>query len=132
MDSLPPITGWRPGQSGNPSGRPRTFYKLADRIRKRSNWGGRLVTFAFKVMDAKIPGVQMQHRMDALYWLADRGWGKPTQSVELATSEGHHPTFSIGVLNILEGNGVAGQLQVAAVEAIKQASQAPQKLLPPK
>jgi hypothetical protein len=91
-----------------------------------------LVTFAMKAMAGKVPGLPPMARMDALYWLADRGWGKPTQSVELATSGNDRPVVSIGVLNILQNQGVAQALQVAAVEAIKaQQSDEQQPLLPP-
>ena len=74
--------GWVKGQSGNPSGRPKSFASL---IRAKSVEGEKLVRFAFKVLDGKEvngvkPSIELSFR--ALEWLADRGWGKAVQNVE--------------------------------------------------
>lgn len=82
------ITGghapWKPGESGNPSGRPKSFASL---IRAKSVEGEKLVSFAFKVLDGKEvngvkPSIELSFR--ALEWLADRGWGRSVQNVEHA------------------------------------------------
>jgi len=82
-----------------------------------------LVTFAMKAMAGKVPGLPPMARMDALYWLADRGWGKPGPSVELASPE-PSATVTIGVLNILQSQQVAQEIQLATVTAIKEAQHA--------
>ena len=76
--------GWVKGQSGNPSGRPKSFASL---IRAKSVEGEKLVSFAFKVLDGKEvngvkPSIELSFR--ALEWLADRGWGKAVQNVDVA------------------------------------------------
>lgn len=73
---------FRPGESGNPSGRPKAFASL---IRAKSVEGEKLVSFAFKVLDGEEvngvkPSIELSFR--ALEWLADRGWGKAVQNVE--------------------------------------------------
>lgn len=85
---------WRPGQSGNPSGRPAGF---ARRIRELTRNGEELVEFALKVLrgeistlDTKGEGVVLpnfKERIEALKWLSERGWGRaPESSVDpLAT-----------------------------------------------
>lgn len=76
--------GWVKGQSGNPSGRPKAFASL---IRAKSVEGEKLVSFAFKVLDGEEvngvkPSIELSFR--ALEWLADRGWGKAVQNVDVA------------------------------------------------
>lgn len=61
---------WRPGQSGNPGGRPKG---LAARIRE-TNSPERLAT-AFEEI-AYDPNTSARDRMEALRWLGERGYGK--------------------------------------------------------
>lgn len=79
------------GVSGNPGGRPAGFTAL---VRNATKDGQELVEFAVKVFRGETfgrvkigkrwvtirPGLDM--RMDAMRWLADRGFGKPPQPLE--------------------------------------------------
>lgn len=82
--SKPPAqTQFKPGQSGNPGGRPKGF---AEYIRAETKEGKDLVDFALSVVrgekqrGAKQPP-GLLYRLEALKWLGDRGWGKPLQAV---------------------------------------------------
>lgn len=61
-----------PGQSGNPGGRPKGLRSL---IREQTGDGAELVAFALDVLRGKRRAM-MRQRLEALYWLADRGFGK--------------------------------------------------------
>jgi hypothetical protein len=39
--------------------------------------------------------VKLEHRMEAAAWLADRGWGKPTQPTELLGQDGQSVVFTV-------------------------------------
>ncbi len=74
--------GFVPGVSGNPGGRPQG---LAAQIRKATHDGRTIREFMVAVAQGeKIDGrkPRLADRMDANKWLADRGWGKPVQSME--------------------------------------------------
>lgn len=72
------------GSSPNPFGRPKSsFGKL---IRKRTKDGAKLVEYVLKVFSDERNDAKL--RLEACTWLADRGWGKPGQSVELGMPEG--------------------------------------------
>lgn len=68
-----------PGQSGNPSGRPKG---LGLRIREQTREGEELIEFALEIMRGLTLANQAL-RFDAMMWLADRGWGKPLQITEV-------------------------------------------------
>jgi hypothetical protein len=77
--------GFRPGQSGNPGGRPQGLSRLA---REAVGDGKDLVDFYLAVFkgDAKALGVRqirLQDRMEAARWFGDRGWGKTPILVDL-------------------------------------------------
>ena len=71
------------GQPG--PGRPRGS-GMAAKIQKAMSEGQELVDFwlgLFRDKSARLP-----YRMQAAEWLGDRGWGRPTQSLEHAGVEG--------------------------------------------
>lgn len=67
------------GQSGNPGGRARNAF--AETIRSETRDGAELVTLALAI--ARSPEEDTTDRLRAIGWLADRGFGKAVQQVEV-------------------------------------------------
>lgn len=68
------------GISGNPGGRPKAKDFIAQ-IRCRTKQGAKLVDFALEVLDDR--KAKTSDRLEALAWLADRGWGKAVQQTDM-------------------------------------------------
>lgn len=86
--------GFKPGQSGNPSGRSSAAAELGRRIRERLPDGKLLIDYAEACLMGKetieYDGVTIKIPTDeksrAYYhaWLSERGWGKPKQELVIA------------------------------------------------
>jgi hypothetical protein len=63
------------GVSGNPGGRPKV---LVRKIREETRDGEEMVEYVLRV--ARDESETTKARIDAYTWLADRGFGKPTQT----------------------------------------------------
>ena len=74
---------FKPGQSGNPAGRPRGFRGVAAQIMAETDDGAELVAWALRVW--RDPGRFHTHaeRAAAHAWLSDRALGRPLQATEL-------------------------------------------------
>jgi hypothetical protein len=71
--------GFQPGVSGNPGGRPKG---LARRVRQLvGNDGHKIVDFMFSVMNDT--RARNADRLEAAKWLADRGFGKTEQAINI-------------------------------------------------
>jgi hypothetical protein len=66
-------------------GRPKGWRGLAAKIYEETQNGYELVAFALKVM--RDPEEDMKLRLEAHHWLADRGFGRPLQLVDLGVTE---------------------------------------------
>lgn len=78
-----------PGVSGNPGGRPRGF---ASFIREHTRDGEELAELVLRIArgerlegERRRPSLRM--RLEAISWLADRGFGRPRQAIELGRDE---------------------------------------------
>lgn len=74
----PTPASWRPGQSGNPRGRPRKGNALAEAVRSRVE-PDELIAIA---LDLARSGESESTRLQALAWLRDSGYVKPAERHE--------------------------------------------------
>jgi hypothetical protein len=96
---------WKPGQTGNPVGSQAPLRSFAARIRQETGYGREIAAFYLAIMRGE--PIKMPHkvvrrgrygkktiqalyvrptldqRIDAAAWLADRGWGKAKETIEL-------------------------------------------------
>lgn len=73
---------FRPGQSGNPSGRPKGLASATRDVLKQAVEDGEDSALALARFWASVmsdPAAKMEHRLEASRLLADRGWGKAPQ-----------------------------------------------------
>lgn len=79
----PPTQGsWKPGQSGNPKGRPPTGHALITAIREKCD-PAELVDIALTLARSGAEST----KLGALNWLRDSGFARPAEKHELAVSQ---------------------------------------------
>ena len=81
---------FRPGESGNPGGRPKGLGAL---VRAQTGEGAELVAFMLRVLRGRRQPLRL--RMEAAAWLADRGFGKVPTPLEHAGPEGAPVRFTL-------------------------------------
>ena len=74
-------TSFRPGQSGNPNGRPRVLADVQNAARDHSSEA--IETLARIMRDPKAPAAA---QIAAASALLDRGYGKPSQAIDTNTN----------------------------------------------
>lgn len=74
---------FKPGESGNPGGRPAGYGRVRDLAQKHTE---RAIAVLVEIMDDK--DAAKDARRAAAEALLNRGWGKPETSVQLSGSEG--------------------------------------------
>jgi hypothetical protein len=97
-----------PGRSGNPGGRPKGQAGLSAYIKRQTRDGKEIVHFFLDVMRG-VQRVEVEEgreavvlfpskeRLEAAYWLADRGFGKAVQSHEITGAEGGEIVFTLRI-----------------------------------
>lgn len=79
-----------PGNSANPGGRPKG---LASLVREQTKDGQELVRFMLGVLRGR--KTPLRQRMEAAAWLADRGFGKALQQMEVSGPDGGPQEYRI-------------------------------------
>ena len=119
------LSPWTPGQSGNPSGRPRGTRELAGYVLETTNGGKELVDALVSIDRGVMPNVPVQEgsrprkdqqvrpadQLKAIEMLLDRGFGRSPQQLDIAYSVSNRPLehLSDETLRLLVEN--AGQLE---------------------
>ena len=119
------LSPWTPGQSGNPSGRPRGTRELAGYVLETTNGGKELVDALVSIARGVMPNVPVQEgsrprkdqqvrpadQLKAIEMLLGRGFGRSPQQLDIAYSVSNRPLehLSDETLRLLVEN--AGQLE---------------------
>ncbi len=119
------LSPWKPGQSGNPSGRPRGTRDLAGYVLETTDGGKELVDALVCLARGVMPNVAVQEgsrprkeqqvrpadQLKAIEMLLDRGCSRSPQQLDIAHSVSNRPMdhLSHQTLRLLEGN--ARQIQ---------------------
>jgi hypothetical protein len=83
---------WTNGISGNPNGRPKD--ELGILIRKQKGLPKKL----FNAVITITKSANETNKLKAIEFLADRGWGKPSQMVALTNPDGKNLSISVKVI----------------------------------
>ena len=134
------LSPWQPGQSGNPSGRPKGTRDLAGYVLETTDGGKELVDALLSIARGAMPNVAAQEgsrprkdqqvrpadQLKAIEMLLDRGFGRSPQQLDIAHSVTDRPLAHLSdeTLRLLgenarqlkEGSGVVvdGDGQVVA------------------
>ena len=124
------LSHWKPGQSGNPSGRPRGTRDLAGYVLETTDGGKELVDALICIARGAVPNLAVQKgsrprkdqqvrpadQLKAIEMLLDRGFGRSPQQLDIAHSVSDRPfaNLSDATLQLLvenarqleEGSGV--------------------------
>jgi len=124
------LSPWQPGQSGNPSGRPKGTRDLASYVLETTDGGKELVDALVSIARGTMPNVAVQEgsrprkdqqvrpadQLKAIEMLLDRGFGRSPQQLDIAHSVTDQPLahLSDDMLQLLvenarqlgEGSGV--------------------------
>ena len=99
------LSPWKPGQSGNPSGRPKGTRDLADYVLETTGGGKELVDALVSIDRGVMPNVAVQEgsrprkdqqvrpadQLKAIEMLLDRGFGRSPQHLDIAHSVTDRP-----------------------------------------
>ena len=99
------LSPWKPGQSGNPSGRPRGTRDLAGYVLETTDGGKELVDALVSIARGVMPDVPVQEgsrprkdqqvrpadQLKAIEMLLDRGFGRSPQQFDIAHSVTDRP-----------------------------------------
>ena len=99
------LSPWKPGQSGNPSGRPRGTRDLAGYVLETTDAGRELIDALVSIARGVMPNVAAQEgsrprkdqqvqpadQLKAIEMLLDRGFGRSPQQLDVAHSVSSRP-----------------------------------------
>jgi len=99
------LSPWQPGQSGNPSGRPKGTRGLAGYVLETTDGGKELVDALVSIARGVMPNVPVQEvsrprkdqqvrpadQLKAIEMLLDRGFGRSPQQLDIAHSVSDRP-----------------------------------------
>jgi len=99
------LSPWQPGQSGNPSGRPKSTRDLAGYVLETTDGGKELVDALVSIAGGVKPDVPVQNgsrprwdqqvrpadQLKAIEILLDRGFGRSPQQLDIAHSVSNRP-----------------------------------------
>jgi len=99
------LSPWQPGQSGNPSGRPKGTRDLAGYVLETTDGGRELVDALVSIARGVMPNVAVQEdtrprkdqqvrpadQLKAIEMLLDRGFGRSPQQLDVAHSVSDRP-----------------------------------------
>ena len=99
------LSPWKPGQSGNPSGRPKGTRDLAGYVLETTDGGKELVDALVSIARGVMPNVPAQEgsrprkdqqvrpadQLNAIEMLLDRGFGRSPQQLDIAHSVSDRP-----------------------------------------
>jgi len=105
MTSANNLSPWQPGQSGNPSGRPKGTRDLAGYVLETTDGGKELVDALVSLARGAMPNVAAQKgsrprkdqqvrpadHLKAIEMLLDRGFGRSPQQLDIAPSVSDRP-----------------------------------------
>ena len=114
------LSSWQPGQSGNPSGRPKGTRDLASYVLETTDGGKELVDALLSIARGTMPNVATQEgsrprkdqqvrpadQLKAIELLLDRGFGRSPQQLDVAHSVSDRPLAHLSdeVLRMLVAN----------------------------
>jgi len=114
------LSPWQPGQSGNPSGRPKGTRDLAGYVLETTDGGKELVDALVSIARGTMPNVAVQEgsrtrkdqqvrpadQLKAIEMLLDRGFGRSPQQLDVAHSVSDRPLAHLSdeVLRMLVAN----------------------------
>ena len=73
---------FQPGQSGNPSGRPKLGVALAEKVRKATKDGNAIVKLLVEIAEGGLEA-KISDRLAAAEMLLSRGWGEAVTQMEV-------------------------------------------------
>jgi len=99
------LSPWQPGQSGNPSGRPKGTRDLSGYVLETTDGGKELVDALVSIARGVVPSVPVQEgsrprkdqqvrpadQLKAIEMLLDRGFGRSPQQLDIAHSVSDRP-----------------------------------------
>ena len=114
------LSPWQPGQSGNPSGRPKGTRDLAGYVLETTDGGKELVDALLCLARGVLPNISVQEgsrprkdqqvrpadQLKAIERLLDRGFGRSPQQLDIAYSVSNRPLehLSVETLQLLVEN----------------------------